>query len=337
MSAQRYLVTGASGFLGSHLVAQLLEVGHEVVAFSRSGTAPAGAIAKKGDVLDAAAVKAAAEGCAGAFHCAGMVSRKPEDAAALYEVHVEGTKTMLASCKDAGVARVVVASSSGTVAVSDDPDHVATENDETPIGILQRWPYYRAKLFAEKAALAANAPGFAVVCVNPTLLLGPGDLHGSSTEDVKLFLERKVPAVPPGGLSFVDVRDAAAAMILAMEKGVPGSRYLIGACNLTVREFFARLERASGVRSPTVPMPRAPALSRVGATLLEKAMDKVGLRLPVDAVSLEMSQYYWYLDASLAERELGWTHRDPQSTLQATVDDLRDRGIVWPEAHEATP
>ncbi|CAN5237416.1 NAD-dependent epimerase/dehydratase family protein [soil metagenome] len=333
----RYLVTGASGFLGSHVVAALLEVGHEVVALSRSGTSSTTGdrlIVKKGDVLDAASIKDAAAGCSGAFHCAGNVSRKPEDAESLYEVHVEGTKTMLAACKDAGLSRVVVASSSGTVAVSDDPDHVATENDETPIGILHRWPYYRAKLFAEKAALSANEAGFEVVCVNPTLLLGPGDLHGSSTEDVKLFLERKIPAVPPGGLSFVDVRDAARAMTLAMTKGVPGKRYLIGACNLTVREFFARLERASGVRAPSMPMPRAPTLSRMGATLLAKAMDKVGLRLPVDAVSLEMSQYFWYLDSSLAERELGWTHRDPSSTLQATVDDLKGRGVVWPS--EAT-
>ncbi len=333
----RYLVTGASGFLGTHLVQELLGAAHEVVALSRSGTAPEGAIARRGDVLDEASIRDAAAGCAGAFHCAGKVSRDPADAASLYEVHVDGTKRTLAACRAAGVKRVVVASSSGTIAVSDDPDHVATENDETPLGILQRWPYYRAKLFAEKAALAANAPesGFEVVVVNPTLLLGPGDVHGSSTEDVKLFLEKKIPAVPPGGLSFVDVRDAAHALALAMDKGEAGKRYLIGACNLTVKEFFARLERLSGVRAPTVPMPRAPALSRVGASLLEKAMDKVGLRLPVDAVSIEMSQYTWYLDSTLAERELGWTHRDAQTTLRETIEDLRLRGVVWPGSEEA--
>ena len=333
---KRFLVTGATGFLGTHLVQQLLDRGDDVVALSRSGKAPAGAIARKGDVLDQGSIRDAAAGCDGVFHAAGFVSRKPEDAAALYEVHVEGTKRLLAACKEAGVRRVVVASTSGTVAVSDDRDHVATENDETPIGILQRWPYYRAKLFAEKAALSASAPGFDVVCVNPTLLLGPGDVNGSSTEDVKLFLERKIPAIPPGGLSFVDVRDAATAMILAMERGRPGARYLIGAQNLTVREFFGRLERASGVKSPEVPMPHAPTLSRLGASLLEKAMDKVGLRLPVDPVSVEMAQYFWYLDPALAERELGWTHRDPSETLQDTVDDLRARGVVWPSA-EALP
>jgi dihydroflavonol-4-reductase len=328
----RHLVTGATGFLGSHLVSSLLEHGHEVVALSRTGGSfPAGVVVRKGDVLDAAAVRDAAAGCDGAFHCAGKVSRKPEDAEELYRVHVEGTKTALAACKEAGVKRVVVASSSGTVAVGDDPEHVATENDETPIEIIQRWPYYRAKLFAERAALAMNAPGFEVLCVNPTLLLGPGDVHGSSTEDVRIFLERKIPAVPPGGLSYVDVRDAAEGMRLAMERGTPGKRYLVGASNVTFREFMDRLERVSGVKSPTMPMPRAPSLSRVGATLLERAMGKVGLRLPADPVSIEMSQYFWYLDSALAEAELGWTHRDPLTTLRDTVEDLRQRGIVWPE------
>jgi len=329
----RYLVTGATGFLGSHLVSALLEHGHEVVALSRGdGILPVGVVVRRGDVLDAATVRDAAAGCDGVFHCAGKVSRKPEDAEDLYRVHVEGTKTTLAACKEAGVKRAVVASSSGTVAVGDDPDHVATENDETPIELLQRWPYYRAKLFAERAALAMNASDFEVVCVNPTLLLGPGDTHGSSTEDVRLFLEKKVPAVPPGGLSYVDVRDAAEGMRLAMDRGTPGKRYLLGASNVTVREFFDRLERVSGVKAPTVPMPRAPALSRVGASILERAMGKVGLRLPVDPVSIEMSQYYWYLDPALAESELGWTHRDPLTTLRDTVEDLRRRGIVWPEA-----
>ena len=333
MPMARYLVTGATGFLGSHLVSSLVEHGHEVVTLSRSGGVfPTGVVVRKGDVLDAAAVRDAAAGCDGVFHCAGKVSRKPEDAEELYRVHVEGTKTTLLACKEAGVKRVVVASSSGTVAVGDDPDHVATENDETPIEILQRWPYYRAKLFAERAALAMNAPGFEVVCVNPTLLLGPGDVHGSSTEDVRLFLEKKVPAVPPGGLSYVDARDAAEGLRLAMERGKPGKRYLLGACNVTCREFMDRLERVSGVKSPTVPMPRAPTLSRVGASILERAMEKVGLRLPVDPVSIEMSQYFWYLDPALAESELGWTHRDPLTTLRDTVEDLRHRGIVWPEA-----
>jgi len=326
----KYLVTGSTGFLGSHVAAALRARGHEVVAFSRS---------EGGDVLDREAVARAARGCVGAFHCAGMVSRDERDAEALYRVHVEGTKTMLAGCKDSGVKRVVVASSSGTIAIGEDPDHVATETDETPIGIIARFPYYRAKLFAERAALAMNERdgSFEVVCVNPSLLLGPGDARGSSTEDVRLVLERRVPAAPPGGASFVDARDAAEGMVLAMERGKPGERYLLSACNITLREFTARIARIAGISAPAaIPMPRVPHLARAGASFVDRALRRVGAKLPVDPVSFEMAQYFWYASSERAERELGWTHRDPNETLADTVRDLRERGVVWPEPeHEA--
>jgi dihydroflavonol-4-reductase len=319
MMAARYLVTGATGFLGAHLASALEAEGHEVVRFARSSG---------GDVLDGQRVRAAAAGCAGAFHCAGKVSRRPEDAEELYRVHVEGTRTMLDACEAAGVRRVVVASTSGTLAVSESADHVATENDAAPIGLIARWPYYRAKLFAERAALERGGR-LEVVCVNPSLLLGPGDVNGSSTEDVRLFLERAIPAVPSGGLSFVDARDAAAALRLAMDRGRPGERYLVGACNLTVRDFFARLERVSGVRTPWVPMPRSRELARAGAAWIDRTASRVGFRTSVDPVSVEMGQCFWYLDSTKAERELGWTARDPSATLLDTVEDLRSRGVVW--------
>jgi dihydroflavonol-4-reductase len=332
----RYLVTGATGFLGAHLVDRLLAHDHEVVALARSISEVGprkGLTARKGDILDGGSVRDAAAGCVGVFHCAGIVSRKPEDAEELHRVHVEGTRTVLMACKAAKVRRAVIASTSGTVAVSDDPDHIATEDDPTPLGLISRWPYYRAKLFAERAALEMNDPGngFEVVSVNPTLLLGPGDQRGSSTEDVRLFLEGRIPAVPPGGLSYVDARDAAAAMALAMEKGVPGARYLVGACNLTLREFFARLQRVSGVKAPWIPMPRSPELARIGVGLVDRFAKRLGISMPSDAVSLDMAQYFWYLDASRAESELGWKPRDPMETLADTVADLRARGVVWPE------
>jgi dihydroflavonol-4-reductase len=335
----RFLVTGSTGFLGRHLVSSLRERGYEVVELVHSGAGSEGAV--KGDVLDRASIERAAEGCDGAFHCAGKVSRKPEDAEELQRLHVEGTKNVLDACIAKNVRRVVVASTSGTVAVSDDPDRICTEEDEAPIGILNRWPYYRAKLFAEKAAFdrhgktLPNGEAFEVVCVNPTLLLGPGDTNGSSTEDVRLFLERKIPAIPPGGISYVDARDAAEGMRLAMEKGVGGRRYLLGACNLTLRELFARLERVSGVRAPLIPMIRAKQateIARAGTKMLERLTSRLGVPMPVDPVSLDMAHFYWYLDASLAENELGWTPRDPTETLADTVKDLEERGVVWPDA-----
>ena len=345
---KKVLVTGATGFLGRHLVSELARRGYRVRALVRqapsvretsdsagsSDGSSDGAEPAQGNVLDRASLDAAMKGMSGVFHCAGLVSRKPEDAEKLHELHVTGTKNVLEAAKAAGVSRVVVASTSGTVAVSDDPDHVATEDDAAPIGILQRFPYYRSKLFAEQAALAASEPGFDVISVNPSLLLGPGDVNGSSTEDVRLFLEGKVMAVPPGGISFVDVRDAATAMVLAFEQGQGGRRYLVGACNITLTEYFARLARISGVRAPLLTLPRAPEATRVGASLVERALGRFGLRLPLDSVTIDMATLHWYLDSSRAEDELGWKPRDASETLHDTVSDLRDRGVVWPDLFE---
>ena len=329
----RTLVTGATGFLGRHLVTQLRDAGHDVVALCRhhdSSIAELGAEVRRGDILDAASVRAAADGCDGLFHCAGKVSRRPEDAEELHRIHVEGTKITLDACRVAGVRRVVLASTSGVVAVTEDPREVRDERAPTPTELLARWPYYRSKLYAERAAFDRSGPGFEVVSVNPTLLLGPGDVHGSSTGDVVQLLEQKVPFVPAGGMSFVDARDAAAAMILAMEKGRAGERYLVSAVNLTIEAFFGRLERISGVKGPRLKTPRSMLLARAGVGIMERLARHVPAVGTLDRISAEMAQCFWYVDASKAQRELGWTARDPGETLAETVLDLRQRGVVWP-------
>jgi dihydroflavonol-4-reductase len=338
----RYLVTGATGFLGRHLVRQLLADEHEVVALCRNANAPgdqwlgdAGATIRLGDVLDAESIRDAAAGCDGLFHCAGKVSRDPADAESLYRVHVDGTKTTLDAAREAGVKRTVIASTSGVVAVTDDPDEIRDEDAETPTEMISRWPYYRSKLFAERAALERNADDFEVVSVNPSLLLGPGDERGSSTEDVRLFLERKVPFCPGGGIAFVDARDAAAALRSAMASGRPGRRYLVNAANMTLELFFSRLSRISGVKAPPLRMPRTSAtFAGMGADLLGRAAKALNLEAPVDRISAEMAQYYWYCDSSRAQAELQWSARDPGETLLDTVEDLRDRGVVWPRADD---
>ncbi|HVY46691.1 MAG TPA: NAD-dependent epimerase/dehydratase family protein [Minicystis sp.] len=329
----RYLVTGGTGFLGAHLVPLLAERGHEVVALARRApetTPPARVTVRLGDVLDAGSVRDAAAGCDGVFHCAGKVSRRPEDAEALYRVHVEGTKIALDACREAGVRRADDASTSGVVAVSRE-EQVIDERAPAPVDLLARWPYYRSKLYAEKAALDRNdPPRFEVVCINPTLLLGPGDLRDASTGDVVQFLEKKVPFVPAGGLSFVDVRDTADAALAAMERGRAGERYLLAAANMTIEAFFGRLSRVSGVPAPRLRLPKSVALAAAGAALLKRAAKHVPIEAPVDRVSAEMAQHFWYVDATKAKTELGFSPRDPMETLADTVNDLRARGVVWP-------
>ncbi|MEZ4298410.1 MAG: NAD-dependent epimerase/dehydratase family protein [Polyangiaceae bacterium] len=328
----RYLVTGATGFLGSHLTRHLRDQGHEVVALCRKpddAVAATGAVVMLGDILDEPSVQRAAAGCDGVFHCAGKVSRKPDDAALLYRTNVDGTKTVLLASKAAGVPRIVLASTSGTVAVSKEPK-VLTETARTPLDLIGRWPYYRTKLYAETFALEQSAPGFEVVSVNPTLLLGPGDLHGSSTGDVAQILSGRVPVVPAGGLSFVDARDVPPAMLAAMHKGKPGARYLLAAANMTVDAFIGRISRLSGVARPRLRAPRSMLLAKVGAGLLDRAKKLLPLEADIDAVSAEMGQVFWYCDSTLAKTDLGFAPRDPNATLADTVADLYDRGVVWP-------
>jgi dihydroflavonol-4-reductase len=332
--AQRTLVTGATGFLGRHLVTQLREQGHDVVALCRGherALGELGAEVRRGDILDAPSVRAAAEGCEVLFHCAGKVSRRPEDAEELHRVHVEGTKVTLDACRVAGVKRVVLAGTSGVVAVTEDPKEVRDERAPAPMELLAKWPYYRSKLYAERAAFDRSGPGFEVVSVNATLLLGPGDVHGSSTGDVVQYLEKKVPFIPAGGMSFVDARDTAAALILAMEKGRAGERYLVSAMNLTIEAFFGRLSRISGVDGPRMKAPRSMLLARAGVGIMDRLAKHVPAVGTLDRISAEMAQCFWYVDASKAHRELGWTARDPGETLADTVVDLRQRGVVWPE------
>ncbi|MGC4095343.1 MAG: NAD-dependent epimerase/dehydratase family protein [Polyangiaceae bacterium] len=328
-SRKRFWVGGATGFLGAHLVRSLVKAGHEVVAVSRSGGDVDGVPVRSVDVLDEAAVAESARGADGAFLATGKVARDKNAADELHRLHVVGTRNALAGLKSAGVRRVVVASTSGTIAVGSDPDKIFDEHAQAPLEIIATWPYYRTKLYAEREALGVNAPDFEVIVVNPSLLLGPGDLRESSTSDVRLFLSRSVPAIPAGGMAFVDARDAAEGMRLAFERGRPGERYLLNGKNLSLAAFFARLERISGVKGPALPMPRSRPLALGLGRLYMRTVRAIGGEPPVDETSLEMGQYFWYCSSAKAERELGFAPRDAGETLRDTVDDLVARRVVF--------
>jgi nucleoside-diphosphate-sugar epimerase len=328
---KRFWVGGATGFLGTELTRTLLSEGHDVVLVSKSGGDVDGIAVRALDVTDSVAVRESAEGVDGAFLATGRVSRDPADAELMHRENVVATRAALAGLRSAGVPRVVVASTSGTLAVGTDPARIYHEEAAPPLELIARFPYYRSKYYAECEALEANAPPeFQVVIVNPSLLLGPGDLRESSTGDVRRFLERSIPAVPGGGLAFVDVRDVARGMLLAFERGHAGERYLMNAKNLTVAAFFQRLERLTGVPAPRIKLPGSPALALGLTDLFSRAVRAIGGEPPVDAASVEMAQYYWYCSSEKAERELGFVARDPGETLRDTVSDLVARGVAMP-------
>jgi dihydroflavonol-4-reductase len=329
-SGRRVWVGGATGFLGSRVLGELRARGDEVVAVSRSGSEDG--LVRAVDILDTDAIRESAAGCELAFLATGKVTRKEDASAELHRLHVLGTRSALAGLAAAGVRRVVFASTSGTLAVGTDPHRIADEGCRAPLEIIAGWPYYRTKLYAEREALEANVPGtFEVVVVNPSLLLGPGDLRESSTGDVRKFLEGVIPATPAGGLAFVDVRDAALGMLLAAERGRPGERYILNAQNITVAAFFSRLSRISGVSAPLFRLPSSRPVAIGIGRLFARAVRSIGGEPPVDEASIEMGQYFWYCDASKAERELGFRARDPGETLKDTVDDLVARKVVFPK------
>jgi len=309
------LVTGASGFLGSHLL-DVLDAG-DVRVLVRESRPGHDVETVEGSVLDPEAVARAVDGVEQIVHLAGKVSRHPDDAREMYRVHVEGTTILCRAAKSAGVKRVVLASTSGTIAVTEDGKSIPDETVRPPIQIIGRWPYYTSKLYQEEAALRECEGGTELVIVNPSLLLGPGDAKISSTEDILRFLARDIPVVPPGGLNFVDVRDVAEAIPNAMEKGRSGERYLLGGPNWSFKTFFERLERISKVKGPRVKLPEA-MYSMAGAAV-DAFYQQLGKAPPVDSVSVEMGRHFWYLDPSKAERELGFRARDPYETLHDTV------------------
>lgn len=315
------LVTGGTGFLGRHLVKKLLARNEHVRILSRRidlELADLGAEFTEGSINRAQDILRAVDGVTRVYHLAGRVERDPENAHVMYDLHVEGTRRLLDALREQSIERIVYASTSGTVGVSKNPDFVADHLSPTAEHVVKKWPYYLSKIYAERVVerfvRKYNMP---IVTMRPTLLLGPEDLKASSTGDIVLFMRKKIPAAINGGLSYVDVRDAADAFILGMDNGTNGSSYLLGACNLTLEDFFKRLQHITGIRAPWIPLPGKSVLA--GAKLLDGALRFVGRRASVDPISVDMAQHFWYIDSSHTRKELGWTPRPDGDTLRDTV------------------
>ncbi|HEV8368032.1 MAG TPA: NAD-dependent epimerase/dehydratase family protein [Pyrinomonadaceae bacterium] len=321
------LVTGGTGFLGSHLVRQLIDQGAKdlrVMATSiPDWLVDLGVETFEGSITNSEDTKRAVEGIKEVYHLAGKVSRERKDAREMYEIHVEGTRLLCDAAKSAGVKTIVLASTSGTIAVTKEGELTPDETYPVPLEIISRWPYYASKAYQEMAALERfNGKGLRLVIMNPSLLLGPGDDRLSSTKVVLDFIAKKIGAVPTGGVSFVDARDAASSFRAAMKKGRHGERYLLGAANWTFNKFFGRLERLTKVSAPRFALPSRVAIT--GAQLVDSFFKQWELASPVEPGAIEMAQYFWYLNCSKAARELSFRPRDPGETLQDTVAYLRE-------------
>ncbi|MFB1481260.1 NAD-dependent epimerase/dehydratase family protein [Corallococcus sp. RDP092CA] len=315
----KLLVTGGTGFLGTHLVPRLVAEGHEVRLIARSkpsGPAFAKTEVRQGDLKDRDAVRRALEGVDAVYHLAGLVSFQNKDARRMYELHVDCTREFLRDVREAGVKRVILGSTSGTIAVSKE-DRVGTEEDDYPITTVARWPYYLSKIYEEKLALEyCRKHAIPLVVLNPSLLMGPGDDRLSSTWTVVKFLNREIPSMPGGGISFVDARDAATAFAQALTRGEVYGRHLMGV-NMAMSDFFDRLQRLTGVPAPRMKLPRE--VNIWGGKLLEQVAKLRGVASRLDPQEVEIGEHFFYLEPAKAERELGFKARDVHETLLDTV------------------
>lgn len=339
MSAGRVLVTGATGFLGQHLVAALRREGpwSDIRALARPSS-PKQTLAEydlewfDGDLCDAASLKAAVEGCEAVFHTAALYALWSREPARFYQANVRGTEVLLAAAQAAGVRRFVYTSSVACVAQAP-AGGLSDESRFPPIDELCG-DYKVSKFRAEERALAAaeagKAEGFEVVIVNPASIIGPGDLKPTPTGKIILdFLNGKMPAYVDTGLNFVDVRDVAAAHWLAYLRGEPGQRYILGNRdnNLSLKDFLGRLAALTGLKAPTVKIPYPIAWLAGAVSTGAAALTRREPGIPLNGV--RMSKHRMFFDPSRAIDELGM----PQTPLEKTI---RDAARWFEEAGRVT-
>lgn len=324
----RALVTGATGFVGAHVARALYAQGHAVRIWRRP-TASLRALAGvsvediTGDLFDVEALAQACTGCDWVFHAAAAAQYWRLDVREVYRVNVEGTRAVLEAARRAGVARVVLTSSGAAVGLREDG---APADESVPFNLPPgRFPYGHSKWLAEKAALEAVAGGLDVVIVNPSVVLGPGDLNRVSGDLVVRAARRQVPMAAPGGVGVIDVRDAAAAHVAAAERGRAGERYILNAHNVRTRDLIALIAQVAGVRPPRFTLPRA--LVGPAAALIDAAR---ALRAPVpmDGNQLRLSAQFIYFDASKARRELGLAARPLEATVRDAWAWYREEGVL---------
>jgi dihydroflavonol-4-reductase len=323
----RVFVTGGSGVIGGALVARLVERGDEVHALARSDAAVAavqkrGARPVRGDALDAEALVRGMDGCALAFHVAGVNALCVKDPGTMRRVNVDGAVLAVQAAKRAGVPRLIHTSSAATVGEA--PGAIGNE-DTTHRGWFLS-TYEQTKTEGERAALAAAAEiGQDVVSVNPSSVQGPGRASGTG-RILLAFLDGRLRVFVQTYVSMVDIGDCIEGHLLAAERGRSGERYLLNGMTLTISEALALAADVAGVeRSPRL-VPRA--LATVAAGAVEGAFRLARRSPPVCREMVRTLLHGHRYDASRAERELGLSYTPPRETVRRTVEWARAEGLL---------
>jgi len=323
------LVTGATGFVGSHVARQLLAKGDRVrVLVRRSSNLRAleGLTVERveGDLNDSTSLEHALDGVRRLFHVAAdyrLWARHPQE---IYKTNVEGSRKLFEVARRARVERVVYTSTVATIAVP--TDGPLLPNEETSAKLDQMIGHYkRSKFLAELEAVKAAAAGAPVIIVNPTAPVGPGDWKPTPTGRILVdFLNGRMPAYVDTGLNLVAVEDVAAGHLLAAEHGSIGERYILGARNMTLKEILEALSVITGRPRPRVRLPHALALTAGYADALFARITGREPQIPVEGV--KMSRHRMFISSDKAERELGYKASAVEPALAAAVR--------WYEEHD---
>lgn len=323
----KIFLTGATGFLGSHVARALIAAGAELRLLTRQ-TSPTANIEGVpgerivGDLRDPNSYKSALSGCDYVFHVAADYRLWARDPQEMYKSNVEGTRALLEAAQSAGVKRVVYTSTVATMGFIGD----GTEADEgSPVSLADMiGPYKRSKFLAEQIALTSPI----TVVVNPTTPIGEYDIKPTPTGRIVVdFLKRKFPAYVDTGLNLVDATECARGHVLALEKAKPGQRYILGGENLTLKQILDKLSAISGIPAPTLKVPHAVAMmAAVGDTVVTGYIRGREPRATIDAV--RMGRKKMFVSSVKAQRELTFRVVPVEDALRRAVQWFRANGYA---------
>ena len=326
----KVLVTGATGFIGGNLARELCARGYDVRALVRPGANTltiegTGIEQAPGDILDRPSVARALSGCQAVFHCAAVYTFWSPDPSVIYRTNRDGAKIVLEEARKAGVEKTVFTSTVSTIGLP--PEGLGTE--DTPLDHRQLVGHYKqSKHQAEQAALEMAASGNPVVVVNPTAPVGPWDVKPTPTGRIFLdFLKGRLPAYLDTGMNLVDVADVAAGHILALEKGTPGQRYILGHRNLTLQEVFGLLSRVTGRRAPRW---RLPFWAALGAGYVDQLVEGKLLRRPpqIPLEGIKIARKPMYVSSQKAINELGLPQTPVEEALRCAAEWFAAHGYL---------
>ena len=324
-------LTGATGFVGSHVARALDQQGADLRLLvrpqsNRKNLDDLKADVVTGDLRDPASLEKSIAGCDVVFHVAADYRLWVRDPDEMYKANVEGTRAILQAARQNGVRRVVYTSSVATMGFTSN-GQPADEN--SPVSLANMiGPYKRSKFMAEQVAIEAARAGQDVVIVNPTTPVGERDIKPTPTGRIVIdFLKKKFPAYVDTGLNLVDVRECALGHIAALEKGRSGERYILGGENLTLKQILDKLAAITGLPSPKVKVPYILALAT--GVVDEIYTGRIRGREPratIDAV--RMGRKKMFAASTKAERELGWKIVPVNDALGRAVAWFRDNGYA---------